>query len=109
MNWRRGLLRAWILLATLWVIMISGLSFMHWYTDVGNVVSVEQIVRSAPNIVPQWDLPDHLKATPPLPTQLVVQSISAGMFGTVLIIFGPPLALLLIGVGAYWVAKGFII
>jgi hypothetical protein len=99
-----------MLFAALWIILTSGLSFLHWQNDSWRAASIEPIVRASPSadIVPQSDLPDYLKATPLLPTPFATRSLWARGFESASIILGPPMALLLIGVGAFWVARGFI-
>lgn len=40
MNWRRGLLRLWVLLSAIWAVAVASVSYYQWYSDPLRVVSV---------------------------------------------------------------------
>jgi hypothetical protein len=112
MNWRRGLLRAWSVIAICWIGAIGGHGSYKWYNDPWRVVSVKPLRAECYEAnPPQWCL-DPEKTKPPfnpfdkfdvLPDVPLEPSLWFVLFLSVV----PPAALLLFGAALYWVGQGF--
>jgi hypothetical protein len=97
MNWRRGLLRTWLVISICWVGVVGGHGVYEWYS--WQVVSETPASCDVPKDPFRKLDPDCLESapwlTPSLPWAVLRLSI------------GPPAALLLLGAALYWIGQGF--
>jgi hypothetical protein len=87
MNWRRGLLRLWIVFAAAWIVAVASCWVVLWYNDPWRVVSVDY--RPPP-------LSDALASPSSPPPWVFAAAAVAG-----------PLVTLGSGVGLIWAIRGF--
>src|SRR4051794_3347728 len=98
MNWRRGLLRTWVVVSICWVGVVGGYGVYNWYNDPWRVVSQKPADCGETKPWTKYhkeclELAPWLKS-PPL-WDVLLHSI------------GPPSALLLFGVVLWWIGQGF--
>jgi hypothetical protein len=127
MNWQRGLFRTWVFTTALWLIVFGGSSFWRWYEDPWRVVSINPITHThttpvgpdelvlpdpshSGKMVPCSDLPERLatgcgRASPTPDADY--SPWWASLEAPALITFGPPVALLVVGIGVFWALRGY--
>ncbi len=100
MNWKRGILRLWVIISLLWLLAATGASFLvsskleerTSQPTAAEIAECEEIVPKTfvcfgeVEVVRVWQLP-------PWPQLAGVASV--------------PILLLILGAAGYWVAKGF--
>ncbi len=105
MNWRRGLLRTWLVISICWSGAVGGHGIYKWYNDPWRVVSVEQTSHTEcdnlnglfAKAVCEEQMKAALPEAPPASALWVVFFLSVG----------PPAALLLLGAVLFWIGQGF--
>jgi hypothetical protein len=105
MNWRRGLVRAWLIASAIWLVVAAvGLSVPQSLIDV--MISWPEAIRyaAATNPLP----PSSPFVWPPAVSDIDAHRIAvANLWHFVLFGFGGPAAILVLGIAAWWVAQGF--
>ena len=108
MNWRRGLLRAWVLLSGLWILTIATLAGVASYND----WRIESVMGTP---VPKTDRPDFVQSDQQDTLAKLDEQYGIRLYkpdhptvaGYMLIALAPPAAILVLGLGVFWVIAGF--
>jgi hypothetical protein len=109
MNWRRGLLRAWVVVSICWVVVVGGLGVYYWYNDPWRVISVKPLrteCQQQAKTPPLCDFdPDAYLAGKPQPS--AEAHLPASLWTTLLLSILPPVSLFFLGAALLWVGQGF--
>jgi hypothetical protein len=98
MNWRRGLLRTWLVVSICWVGVVGGQGVYEWYDDSWRNVPERPANCDPKNPFTKY-VPECLEMAPWLKTY--------PFWAALRLAIGPPAALLLLGAALYWVGQGF--
>jgi hypothetical protein len=112
MNWRVGLLRAWVFFSALWLVAIASLGAHDWYTDVWEIVppKITRTPTAAEIAGCEKKTPGASWCKDPLvvpagPPQFVRDPPRFAFWLPAA--FLPPIILMGLGLGAAWVVRSF--
>lgn len=109
MNWKRGLIRAWVLFTVIWILSIGTIATYNFREGVAGPGSSADYDTTIDEMVKDGQLPALPKGAVAVPRVALAEAPhpNISLWPYVLLALGVPLVILGAGAGTWWVVSGF--